>query len=366
MNLGQGKYTHEEVLKTLLSCKRNIHYEYSVQDNRGTHLGWLSNCDGKISYDATSSIMRTFSGTAMKCEILDINLIDEKIVPWFCAKVGGDVLRYPLGKFIISPSFSISGPEKSVAINGYDLGKIAMDDKIVTRTVKNKDAFYTVELQEMLLELYPVCSVESSQLKRPNIAEWEPGSSKLQIMNDILTSLNYYPLHFSEYGIPLAKPYILPESQPIDMYYKADKESVILPSSSLESNRFEIPNKFVRYVENVDSQYLISSYVNDDPKDKLSIVNRGRTIVDIQSVSDIASQNELDAYVRRCAASRMAVVDTIIFRTLNMPGHGFKNCLYLDAEELGIREKLIEIGWEMDLKIGGEMIHKCTKVVSVS
>lgn len=366
MNLGQGKYTHEEVLKKLLSCERNIHYEYSVQDNSGTHLGWMSNCDGKISYDATSSIMRTFSGTAMKCEILDINLIDEKIVPWFCVKIGGDVLRYPLGKFIISPSFSVSGPEKNVAINGYDLGKIALDDKIVTRIVKNKDAFYTVELQEMLSELYSVCSVESSQLKRQNTTEWEPGSSKLQIINDILTSLNYYPLHFSEYGIPLAKPYVLPESQNIDMYYKADKKSIILPYSNLSSNRFEIPNKFVRYVESVDSQYMISSYVNDDPNDKLSTVNRGRTIVDIQSVSDIASQNELDAYVRRCAASKMAVVDTIVFRTLNMPGHGFKNCLYLDAEELGIREKLIEVGWEMDLKIGGEMLHKCTKVVSIS
>ena len=93
MNYSQGSYTHEEVLKTLLSSERKIQYEYSVQDSHGKHLGWLSNCEGKITFDSKRSVMRTFSGTAMKCEILDINLIDEKIVPWFCIKIGGDILE---------------------------------------------------------------------------------------------------------------------------------------------------------------------------------------------------------------------------------------------------------------------------------
>lgn len=365
MNFAQGKYTHEEVLNNLFLNERKIHYEYSVQDNKGKHLGWLSNCDGRISYDATRSIMRTFSGTAMKCELLDINLIDEKIVPWFCIKIGEDILKYPLGKFIIAPSFYINGPEKEVDINGYDLGKIALDDKTIRRIVKNKDNFYTNELQEMLSELYSTYAVETSEQKRTNASEWSPGTSKLQIMNDILTSLNYYPLHFDEYGVPTGKPYIFPESQSIDMYYKMDKKSIVLPNSNLSSNRFEIPNKFVRYVENTDSDYLVSSYVNDNPDNKFSTVSRGRTIVDIESVSDIASQKELDNYVKRCAAAAMAVTDEITFRTLNMPGHGFKNCLFVEVDELGFREKVVEIGWEMDLTIGGEMLHKCTKVVRI-
>lgn len=365
MNLAQGKYTQKEVLEELFSNERKIHYEYSVQDNAGKHLGWLSNCDGRISFDATSSIMRTFSGTAMKCEILDINMIDEKIVPWFCMKIAGDILKYPLGKFIISPSFAVNGSEKYVAINGYDLGKIALDDKVISRIVKHKDNFYTNELQEMLAELYPTYAVEMSEQKRMCTSEWSPGTSKLHIMNNIMTSLNYYPLHFDEYGVPIGKPYVFPESQHIDMYYRMDKKSIILPDSNLSSNRFEVPNKFVRYVENTESDYLISTYVNDDPNNKFSTVSRGRTIVDIKSVSDIASQEELDGYVKRCAAAAMAVTDEITFKTLNMPGHGFKNCLFVEVDDLAIREKVIEVGWEMDLRIGGEMLHKCTKVVSV-
>ena len=198
-----------------------------------------------------------------------------------------------------------------------------------------------------------------------NAYEWAPGTSRLQIANDILTAINYYPLHFDEYGIPVGKKYVFPESQSIDMYYKTGKESIILPNSNLTSNRFEIPNKFIRYLENPDCEYLTSSYINDDPNSKYSITNRGRTIVDIDAVSDMASQEELDNYVKRCAVASMSVTDQVVFRTMNMPGHGFKNCLYVEIDELEMREKVIETGWEMDLAVGGEMIHKCTRVVNV-
>lgn len=365
MNLAQEKYTHEKVLEALSMNTRKIHYEYTVHDAAGKYLGMLSNCEGRITFDSSSSVMRTFWGTAMKCELLDINLIDEKIVPWFCINLNGDILKYPLGKFIISPSFSLDGSEKEVSINGYDLAKIASEDKITKRLVQSANSFYSNEVEKMLLELYPRCSVKTSFLKRANAFEWSPGTSKLQVINDILTSMNYYPLHFDEYGIPIGAPYVFPESQPIDMYYKTDKKSIVLPNANLSSNRFEIPNKVVRYVENTDCDYMISTYVNDDPKDKLSTVSRGRCIVDVKSVSDIASQEELDNYTKRCAVASMAVSDVIAFKTLNMPGHGYKNCLFVQVDDLGINEKVIETGWEMDLKVGGEMTHKCTRAVSI-
>lgn len=366
MNLAQGYYTHEQIWNELCSRERRVHYEYSVQDNDGKLLGWLSSCTGKISFDSSVSVMRTFSGKAKKNELLDINMIDERIMPWFCLTTkSGEVLKYPLGKFIISPSFIDDGPENLVEIIGYDLGKIALDDKIVTRTVKNSDDYYSNELQEILESLYQSYEVVSSNKKRSNASEWDPGTSKLKVINDMLTSLNYYPLHVDEYGIPKAKPYIFPEDCSIEAYYKVDKDSIILPGTALTSNRFEIPNKFVRYVENVDGSYLFSSYTNDLADNIFSTVNRGRTIVDIESVSDIASQEDLDEYVKRCAAAKMTVNEQIKFETLNMPGHGYKNCLFVQYDALNVCGKYIETSWEMDLRLGGKMTHTCIKAVSL-
>lgn len=366
MNLTQSNKSHEEVWKKLCSNERKIHYEYSVQDNDGKLLGWLSSCTGKISFDSSVSVMRTFSGEAKKNELLDINLIDERIMPWMCVTFeNGEVLKYPLGKFIISPSFKDDSPEQLVDIIGYDLGKIALDDKIVSRTVKSSEGYYSNELQEMLESLYQSYEVISSDKKRSNASEWDPGTSKLKIINDTLTSLNYYPLHFDEHGIPKAIPYVFPEDCSVEAYYKVDKDSIMLPGTALTSNRFEIPNKFVRYVENVDGTYLTSSYTNDSENNIFSTVSRGRTIVDIASVSDMASQEELDGYVKRCAIAAMTVNEKIQFKTLNMPGHGYKNCLFVENGSMGILGKYIETSWEMDLRLGGEMVHTCIKAVTV-
>ena len=310
--------------------------------------------------------MRTFSGEAKKNELLDINLRDERIMPWMCVTFeNGEVLKYPLGKFIISPSFKSNGMGNVVDIKGYDLGKIALDDKTVSRTVKKTEDYYSNELQEEIEKLYVSYEIASSEKKRNNAAEWDPGTSKLKLINDILTSLNYCPLHFDEYGIPKAKPYVLPEDCLVEAYYKVDKNSILLPDATLNTNRFEIPNKFVRYVENVDGSYLISSYTNDLPDNIFSTVNRGRTIVDIDHVSDIASKEDLDEYVKRCAAAKMTVNEQIKFETLNMPGHGYKNCLFVEYDMLNVCGKYIETSWEMDLRLGGKMVHTCIKAVSL-
>lgn len=366
MNLKQGFYTNEDIWNYLCADKRKVHYEYSVQDNDGKILGWLSECSGRISFDSTQSVMRTFSGTAKKSELLDINLIDERIMPWFCLTLpNGEVLKYPLGKFIISPAFITKEPEVLVNITGYDMGKVALDDKCVSRIVSDSGSYYTNEIQTFLDEIYPSYEVTASERVRSAAFEWDPGTNKLQIINDILTSLNYYSLHFNEYGIPKAIPYVFPENREVEAYYKIGPQSVIFPGMSLDSNRFEIPNKFVRYVENVDAEYLISSYINANPNNIFSTVNRGRTIVNIESVRDIASQEELDDYVKRCAVAVMNVNENIEFRTLNMPGHGFKNCLFVDNGQAGIIGKYIETGWEMNLTIGGEMVHRCIKAEGI-
>ena len=72
------------------------------------------------------------------------------------------MLKFPLGKFIISPSFYANGPEKVVEILGYDLSKIALDDKMINRMVKQPGGFYTNELKELLSDLYPLSEVETS------------------------------------------------------------------------------------------------------------------------------------------------------------------------------------------------------------
>ena len=68
--------------------------------------------------------------------------------------------------------------------------------------------------------------------------------------------------------------------------------------SSVTILMYGVPNVVIRYLDNPDGPPLRSIYKNDNPESIVSTVRRGRQIVDVESVEDIADQDTLDAYTR--------------------------------------------------------------------
>lgn len=365
MNIATSIYTNKELLEALYSESRKVFYEYTIANAAGKTLGKLPIEDGRVSFDSSNDVMRTFSGTTRKSNLLGLENTDFYLTPWMCLEYKNDIVRWPLGKFIVSPSESYSNRLKDVKIIGYDRGKVALDDKIDARLYVAAGSIYTSEAAQLAASIYSQVEVVASEKTGLIPMEWEIGTEKLRIINDLLSAISYNPFYFNGYGIGQMNQYIDPYNRPIDRIYQANKTSIIIDGLQIETNKFEIPNKFVRYVENPDSAYLISSYTNTDPNSPYSTVNRGRTIVDSDSIDNISSQADLDSYVRKIAAETMQATETLIFSTLNMPGHEYRDCLTVSVEEYGIEGKYIETAWEMDLSRGGIMSHKCQKVVSL-
>ena len=363
MNIATDNYSESELLNALESSNRNVYYEYIVADTSGTLKGTLSIEDGQISYDSKNEVMRTFSGTARASSVMNLGCTDFYIMPWMCLVYKNDVIKWPLGRFLVNPSEDYQGHAKYVNIVGYDLGKIALDDKSDNRTFAAAGSIYTSIAGQILGSMYTNVNIVTSEKTSQAPLEWEIGTEKLTIVNDLMKSISYNPLYFDEYGVGQLTPYVVPEDREIERIYQDGQMSIIVDGLNVESSKFEVPNKFIRYVENPDAPYLISTYVNDDEDSPYSTVNRGRTIVDADSVDDIASQSDLDAYVRKVAIEKTQAVETIEFSTLNMPGHGFQNCLLLKVDYYDINSKYIEVGWEMDLSRGGLMTHRCEKAV---
>lgn len=365
MNIGTGGYTDAELFTALCSNTREVYYEYVVQNAQGQTLGQLPIEDGRVSFDSGNEVMRTFSGTTRASDLFNITSTDFYLTPWMCLKYRNDVVKWSLGKFIVNPSENYKENLKTVEITGYDLGKLALDDKSDSRVYMATGSLYTSLASQIAGTVYSNINVESSPKTATNPVEWEIGTEKLKIINDLMDSITYDPLYFDEYGVGQLNEYVDYALRDIDRVYTDNEQSIILDGITYASNKFEIPNKFIRYVENPDAAYLISTYTNSDPNSPYSTVSRGRTIVDSASVSDIATQADLDAYVRKIAAEKMQNVETLDFSTLNMPGHGFKDCLLVSIESYGVNSKYIETGWEMDLSRGGTMSHKCEKVVQL-
>lgn len=363
MNLSNSGYTEDRVIKELCSSNRHVWFEYTVQDSSGKTIGSASITNASVGFDSTASVMRTFKGTMPRSELVNIDTLDHRIVPWFCLKVGDKDLRWALGKFIINPSESCSNGIHEVSIVGYDLSKLCYDDRIINRMYIPSGSVYTSYASQIVSTDVSWVDVDASELSRAYDMEWEIGTRKLDIANELLTAINYNPIHFDEYGKCIIDKYALAQTRPVEMQYKANEQSIIVDGINKASNKFEVPNMFVRYVDNPDAQYMISTYKNEDPESPYSIQNRGRTIVDSESINDIATQTELNSYAIKCASEAMQHLDILKFKSLTMPCHGFRNCLYLNIPLYEIDGKYIETAWEMELKAGGTMSHTCEKVV---
>jgi hypothetical protein len=371
LNLSVGGYTAEDVRRCLwaASGKRTVDFKFALLDKNDALLGWVDNASGNISADAGAAIKRTARFTLSRETDKDIDYANDRMQPWFRLKMpDGNCVEWPLGIFLLSSPTREEGTKGRVVreIDAYDKGQILRDDKFTSRHLIAKGTKYTDAVVDLLesagIDTY---NIYPSDLTLPITAEFEIGEEKLNAINELLTAINYTSLYFDAFGVAVARPYVSPTERVATETYKTDQISVIRPGAAQVYDYFNTPNVVIRYLSNPDTAPLVSRVENNNPASPLSTVSRGRRIVDISAVTNIANQEELDKYTQREAINIMQKFGELTFNTAVMPHHEIDECLYVIHDGLGIAETYIERSWTMTLASGGEMQHKARKVVAM-
>lgn len=365
-NLAVSGFTYEQVKKALQS-NRQVKFEYDLLDKNDKKLGAINEVSGSYSFNSEAEIKGTGRFTLNEKYSKDINFLSERIKPYFCLKMDSTWIRWGQGIYIMnSPDRDEQDGGIYRNIEAYDKSIILKEDKVDNRYFIPEGTVYTDAIRTLVISSgITKISIQESELTLVIGKEYEIGTSKLEIINSLLNSINYYPVHFDGNGFCIIRKYVNPKDRQYDFTYMTDNDSVITYGSTETLDAFNIPNKFVRYVENPEAAYLISTFVNDKASNPLSTINRGRTITDISSVSDIPDQATLDEYVKRVANEKSQVLGGIKFNTLTMPHHTCLDCLHIKNTTMGISEKFIENAWSVDTSKSGLMSHTCRKVVEL-
>lgn len=366
LDLSQDGYTYQEVKNQLTSnCK--IKFEYDLLDKNEKKIGTLDHAECSISFDSEAEIKKTASITVNEREWKNIDFLNERIRPVFCLEAKRQWFKWNQGIFLLSSPERIEKDGDIYRdIEAYDGLLVLKEDRVDNRYLIRTGSSYTEEIRALILSSgVTKISIQESSLTLSVDKEYEIGTSKLEIINDLLISINYYSLFVDNNGFYTARKYADPKTRDYEFEYLTDKNSITTYGAAEIMDLFGVPNKFVRYVANPEADYLISVFVNDKASNKLSTVSRGRTIPDIEAVNDIADQETLDEYVRRIANEKSQVFGGYRFSSLIMPHHTFLDCLRVKNDDLGISEKVIETAWSMDLKADGIMQHTCKKVVEL-
>lgn len=325
-------------------------------------IGEISSVKGSVSLNSLAEIKRTGRFTISEVDAKDIDFLNDRLRPVVII----DDKEYRLGTFLLpSPTRKIQKGIITRDIEAYDVLQILKEDRITSRLFYKKGSRYEDVIRQMVNSAgikNVLLEKTDSVLKRDR--EFEIGTSKLDVCNQLLQETNYTSLFTDENGVVKAKKYILPNARSIEIPYLANEFDITVRDSAVdEYDLFNVPNVWVIIVSNGENEPMRAIYRNDNPADRTSTVARGRNIVDFREVSDIADQTTLNNYVKRVAYDSSNIFRKIQFETLINPVHGYGNCIYIEDKKLGIREKYIETMWEIPLEVGGRMKHVGRRIV---
>ena len=302
----------------------------------------------------------------------EINYNTDRLKPWAgVVMLDGGTAWFPLGLFLLSTSPRVADETSSVyrTVEAYDQTQVLIDDALTDRlTIPAGTNYITAISQQLTAAGIPAAFQNLSLTTKtlPQDRDWDIGTSRIQVINDLLDAINYFSLWFDENGVAQAIPYLAPTDAPSEYVYQDDQRNVILPGIEQTLETFGVPNVWVIYTSEPEGAILRAEVQNDRLTSPTSIPRRGRKIVRPPELVEAADQATLDAKANRLKIEASQVYEQVTLTTPGMPFHGGnRDCYTLVYSDLGLSAKYAETEWEFPLNANGEMTHRLKRVVYV-
>jgi len=166
---------------------------------------------------------------------------------------------------------------------------------------------------------------------------WQPSTSKLRIVNDLLAAIGYFALYANFDGALVGEPYALPAGRPI-LYELIDgPTSVYDPNFTRDVDIWRIPNRVVIVGQGDGATAALTSSIdNTDADSPYSIANRGRVIGYSETGVEADSQATLDAYARRRLVELTTPTSSVQISHSPLPGLTVNNAVRFRRVPAGI------------------------------
>lgn len=367
---------------------REISFRYNLL-RRGAFYGLLRAVEEQtphVRMQDDAQIKMSFSGTFSPVPVdvdgrpLDVDWLSDEVQPVMVI----DGTEYPLGVYIPTTQSVSTDVAASVSIEAYDRSQRVMDTNSAEMLYWPAGTLYLDAVEQLLSAagISTVFTVPNAAAFTEAREDWPAGTPFLSVVNQLLGEINYKPLWFDARGNAILEPVSLPEASQIKHTLDAaDPDTLVLPGISRTRDYFSAANVFEVYVANPDKGANMRAVsVNDSPQSPLSTVRRGRRIVSVTALDNIASQQELQAYADKLRNDSMITGEVVSVSTGLLPGWGVADAVALHVPEhtMGMHTEdgfigvvavpeenaiCISRAFDMELKVGGRMSHTLEKVV---
>lgn len=363
---GRGKWSDKQIERALkaVSGSQQIKFRYDVL--RGGIRRTSISASGSVSLDRFKDIQRSARFVLDE----EVDWLKDEIKPYMLLRMDGDeYAEFPLGVFVLStPARSSANGVNTWAVEAYDRTVILVEDTLVEPLYFAADTAYMDAIQSIFVGagITQLLIADYVDTALPVEREFDIGMSKLQVINTLLSEINFNPVYCDADGRFVISQYHEPSVLDVSWEYKADKESIIGRDTESDLDFYRMPNVFIAQCSNPDmDEDYVSVYTNDNAASKFSTVQRGRNIVSEPYQPDaIASQADLDAYIQRMAfEANQAAYEPITFVSALNPLHERADVLSLvHPDATGV---FVESAWSFPLDASGQMTHSARRLITL-
>lgn len=367
-------HTVDTVRRALLGLdgSRRWSFRYALLDRTNAVL--LDHLDGVMSCTVEQNWLADIKRT-MKLTMRDTGQVDYLVnriqpnarlhLPPYGTE---DWVEWPLGVFMLSaPKRKAESTGKITReVTGLDQLQLYADDCVEKRYTVAKGANIIATVVANVAFPGSVRRVVAPlSTTMPAARAWDPGTSRLRIINDLLGMVNYHSLAFDEEGAALIQPYVNPDQRADEWTYADDDYGLMVPGMEEELDLDRIPNHWVMNRSDPDKAHIMASYTNMNPASPTSVPSRGRRITDHRTASDAAGPLALASRVAKLAFQASQVFQTLTFETGFNPLHSGNDVYRLRYGPLNVNASYSEQSWSMTLEPGSRMKHAARRVVKV-
>lgn len=342
---------------------RTIDFRFRVIRNGGDlcELQPANNAMPVISMDETNSIKTGFSGE-FRIPSAEVNWLTDEIRPEMIL----NGVRHRLGVFMPNKvDETDNGISRFLKITAFDRGWLVRDNRAETRPFFAAGTNYLEAVGSALAAsgIGSISEVPTDAVLAEDREDWEAGTSWLDVVNQLLSEINYKSVWFNADGTCMLEPISTPTAENINHTIDENEvESLLTPGYQKVTDFYETPNVFICVCSNPDkAEALVATAENTNPQSPLSIPRRGRRICQVLYVDNIPSLAELQVYADRQVTESMLTGETFQIQTALLPGYGVGDVTALRYGEIlsVCREK----AWNMQLGVGGKMTHTLERVI---
>lgn len=293
---GQVGSAHLAEMRNPLYGNRTQWFTYELLDNGGAPKGSLANVTGgSLEWHANAAVKGGGKISVRQPRLEPEDWLKRLVkIEMHIEGLGA----FPLGVFVPSaPTEKWDDVGVEVEVELLDKCSI-LDNDYVAQTYSLPAGTNVTEAVRTLITSTGerAGSITDSSETLNNAMTWEGGTSKLAIINDLLSAANFFSLRADGNGHFRVERKELPRDRPLVHEFRQGHRALYLPAFAYEKDIYSIPNKVVMVGQGSgDQEALVAVATNENPNSPYSFQQRSRWIVDVTTGVEATSQEALNS-----------------------------------------------------------------------